>query len=117
MNATRFARLACGLLVGIAVAGHAAPRAGVPASIDTSRQIEIRSFAFVPKQLVVPTGTRVRWTNRDEEPHIVVSAGKGFVSSPALDTDDTYVVTFAKPGTYAYYCSIHPFMVGTIVVQ
>ncbi|WP_233841356.1 cupredoxin family copper-binding protein [Dyella sp. 2HG41-7] len=79
--------------------------------------IAIQNFAFAPKMLTIPVGTRVTWTNRDEEPHVITSAGAQFVSSKALDTGDTYGVTFSKPGTYAYYCSIHPMMVGTITVQ
>jgi plastocyanin len=79
--------------------------------------VTIRGFAFEPARLTVSTGSKVTWTNRDEEPHIVVSAGAQFASSPALDTDDTYSTTFAKPGTYTYFCSIHPHMVGTIVVK
>jgi plastocyanin len=80
-------------------------------------QVEIRNFAFAPNTLTVPAGTRVVWTNRDDEPHLVTSAGATFAPSKALDTSDSYAVTFAKPGTYAYYCSIHPMMVGTIIVQ
>jgi plastocyanin len=80
-------------------------------------QVEIKNFAFAPRTLTVPAGTRVVWTNRDDEPHRIASAGGAFAASNALDTSDSYAVTFAKPGTYAYYCSIHPMMVGTIIVQ
>ena len=80
-------------------------------------QVEIRNFAFAPRTLTIPAGTRVVWTNRDDEPHLISSAGAMFAPSKALDTSDSYAVTFAKPGTYAYYCSIHPMMVGTIIVQ
>ena len=83
----------------------------------TTHQVEIRNFAFAPHTLTVPVGTRVVWTNRDDEPHLVTSAGAMFAPSKALDTSDSYAVTFAKPGTYAYYCSMHPMMVGTIIVQ
>ena len=79
--------------------------------------VEIRDFAFAPKTLTVHAGTRVVWTNRDDEPHVVVSAGNQFAASKALDTDDSYAVTFDHPGTYAYYCAIHPMMVGTVIVQ
>lgn len=82
-----------------------------------AQQIEIRNFAFAPATLTVPAGTRVVWTNQDEEPHVITSAGSLFASSKGLDTSDSYAVTFSKPGTYAYYCSIHPMMVGTIIVQ
>ena len=80
-------------------------------------QVGIRNFHFEPMQLVVPAGATVTWTNHDEEPHVVTSAGNQFKSSPALDTDDHYSAVFTKPGTYAYYCSIHPQMTATIVVK
>ena len=78
--------------------------------------IAIRNFSFQPATLTVAAGSKVTWINRDEEPHLVVSAGAQFPASPALDTDDGYATVFAKPGTYSYFCSIHPHMVGTIVV-
>jgi len=102
--------LAMGASLPARAASVAAPKA-------PTQQIEIRNFAFAPKSLTVPTGTRVVWTNRDEEPHVITSAGSQFASSKGLDTSDSYAVTFSKPGTYAYYCSIHPMMVGTIIVQ
>jgi len=80
-------------------------------------QVGIRNFHFQPTQLVVPAGATVTWTNHDEEPHVVTSAGSQFKSSPALDTDDHYSAVFTRPGTYAYYCSIHPQMTGAIVVK
>lgn len=80
-------------------------------------KVEIHDFMFSPKTLTVPVGARVTWINRDEEPHVVTSAGSQFASSKALDTNDSFGTTFSKPGTYAYYCSIHPMMVGTIIVQ
>lgn len=108
------------IAMGCLCAGMATP--GMAAKADATAkaaasQVEIRNFAFAPNSMTVPVGTRVVWTNRDEEPHVITSAGKQFASSPALDTSDTYAVTFSKPGTYAYFCSIHPMMVGTIIVQ
>ena len=92
-------------------------QAAVPASSSAAYQVGIRNFHFEPARLVVPAGATVTWTNRDEEPHVVASAGNGFKSSPALDTGDHYTATFSKPGTYTYFCSIHPQMTGTIVVR
>ncbi|MES2403879.1 MAG: cupredoxin domain-containing protein [Pseudomonadota bacterium] len=94
-----------------ALSAHAA--APAPATY----QVGIHNFHFQPMQVVVPAGATVTWTNHDEEPHVVTSAGNGFKSSPALDTDDHYSAVFTRPGTYAYYCSIHPQMTGTIVVK
>lgn len=88
-----------------------------PAKGSKNYQVAIHNFAFEPNSITVQAGTTVVWTNKDEEPHTVTSAGTGFTSSKALDTDDTYTATFSTPGTYTYYCSIHPHMVGTIIVQ
>jgi len=87
------------------------------AASHIANEVVIRGFAFQPATLTVAAGSKVVWTNRDEEPHIVVSAGGQFPPSPALDTDDSFAAVFAKPGTYVYFCSIHPHMVGTIVVK
>ncbi|HET6912145.1 MAG TPA: cupredoxin domain-containing protein [Rhodanobacteraceae bacterium] len=88
-----------------------------PAKTATAYKVEIRNFQFMPARLTVPVGAQVTWTNKDEEPHVVVSAGGQFPQSPGLDTGDSYHTTFARPGTYTYFCSIHPQMVGTIVVK
>ncbi len=88
-----------------------------PPAATARYQIEIRNFHFLPARATVPVGAQVTWTNRDEEPHIVVSTGNRFPSSPALDTGDRYRATFTTPGTYTYFCSIHPQMVATIVVR
>lgn len=112
--------LVVGTLVLTSSLGHGAqPAATVPTAAhgDTAYQVEIRNFAFSPKTLTVPVGTRVVWTNRDDEPHVVVSSAAAFQASPALDTDDSYAVVLSKPGSYAYFCGIHPMMVGTIIVH
>jgi plastocyanin len=74
-----------------------------------------REFMFVPTSLTVSAGSTVSWTNKDDEPHTVVSDTALFRSG-ALDTDESFSFRFDKPGTYHYACSIHPRMVGTIVV-
>jgi plastocyanin len=102
---------------GSAVAGMA-PAGSIPhAAVTQKTAITIRNFAFEPATLTVSAGSKVVWTNRDDEPHLVASAGGQFPASPALDTDDSYGAVFEKPGTYAYFCSIHPHMVGTIIVK
>jgi plastocyanin len=75
-----------------------------------------RDFMFAPGALTVSAGSTVTWTNKDDEPHTVVSEA-GLFRSGALDTGDSFSFRFDKPGTYRYTCSIHPRMVGTIVVQ
>ena len=80
-------------------------------------RIEIKDFAFNPQTLTVKSGETVTWINRDEEPHTVVSVGKKFKKSTALDTDQEFTITAGAPGTYTYFCSVHPKMTGTIVVE
>ena len=80
-----------------------------------ANQIAIKEYMYTPATLNVVAGTKVTWINRDDVPHTIVDADKAFRSS-ALDTDDTYSYTFTKPGTYHYFCTLHPKMVGTIIV-
>jgi len=79
-------------------------------------KIEIKDFAFNPQTITVKSGEKITWINRDEEPHTVVSVGKQFKKSSALDTDQTYTIVAGAPGTYSYFCSVHPKMTGTIIV-
>lgn len=89
----------------------------VPAAAS-SDQVEIGNFSFSPMTLTVVAGTKVTWTNHDDIPHTVVSDDDPHLfKSPPLDTDDAYSVIFQKPGTYRYFCSVHPKMVGTIIVK
>jgi plastocyanin len=89
------------------------------AATDTPKknQIVIKDFHFTPETLTVKSGEKVTWINRDEEPHTVVSVEKQFRKSSALDTDEQFTITTAAPGTYTYFCSVHPKMTGTIVVE
>ena len=80
-------------------------------------RIEIKDFAFNPHTITVKSGDTVTWINRDEEPHTVVSVQKQFKKSTALDTDQTFTITAGAPGTYTYFCSVHPKMTGTIIVE
>jgi plastocyanin len=79
-------------------------------------KIEIKDFAFNPQTITVKAGEKITWINRDEEPHTVVSVEKQFKKSSALDTDQEFTITTGAPGTYTYFCSVHPKMTGTIVV-
>lgn len=79
--------------------------------------VTIDNFAFTPATLTVPAGTRVTWTNRDDIPHTVTSLkAEPPFRSPALDTGDTFGVVFDKPGTFTYYCALHPHMQGKVMV-
>ena len=78
-------------------------------------EVNIDNFAFTPKELSVKTGTTIVFRNRDDIPHTVVAA-KGEFHSKALDTGDGFSFTFTKPGSYGYFCGLHPKMQGRIVV-
>jgi plastocyanin len=98
------------MLAAVAIPGwaqNAAPAGAV--SID--------NFTFTPASLTVKAGTTVTWTNRDDIPHGIAWSDKTIKKSKALDTDDSYAFTFTTPGTYQYFCYIHPHMVGTVVVE
>src|SRR5262249_47078946 len=80
-------------------------------------QVKIDNFTFEPQELTVNAGSTVKWVNHDDIPHTVVSDDKTTFKSKALDTDDAFSFTFAKPGIYPYFCSIHPKMTGKVVVK
>jgi len=78
--------------------------------------VTIDNFTFTAPELTVAVGTTVKWVNHDDIPHTVVDKNKAF-RSKALDTDDAYSFTFASAGTFDYFCSLHPHMVGKIIVK
>jgi plastocyanin len=99
----------------LAIAPITALRADTPpAAKDVT--VTILNFKFDAETVEVPVGTKVTWVNKDTTVHTVVSKDKTFTSSPGLDTGDNYSYVFTKAGTYNYYCSLHPFMTGKVVV-
>jgi len=78
--------------------------------------VKIDNFVFGPQTLTVHAGTTVTWTNSDDIPHTAVSTD-GVFKSKVIDTDEKFSYTFTKPGTYSYFCSVHPKMTGKVVVQ
>jgi plastocyanin len=92
-----------------------APRAP-SADAANPAAIQIDNFHYSPPMLLVPPGTTVTWTNDDDSPHSVREKDGKFKSA-ALDTDDKFSQTFTTPGEYEYFCSIHPYMTGKIVVK
>jgi plastocyanin len=102
---------------GLQMAAHAqnAQAAGQD-SKGATVDVKIDNFSFTPPTITIPAGTTVKWTNRDDIPHTVVNDDQKF-QSKALDTDESYSYTFTKPGTYPYFCSIHPKMTGKVIVQ
>ena len=85
-------------------------------SSAANAEVKIDNFSFGPQTVTVPIGGTVTWTNRDDIPHTVVSTD-GVFKSKVRDTDEKFSYTFAKTGTYPYYCSVHPKMTGKVVVQ
>jgi plastocyanin len=77
--------------------------------------VSIDNFTFAPSELKVKVGDTVTWTNHDDIPHTVVSAGK--FRSKAMDTDNSFTFTFTAAGDYKYFCSLHPHMTGLIKVE
>ena len=78
--------------------------------------VTIDNFTFNAKELTVPVGTTVKWVNKDDLPHTVVDKSKSF-RSKLLDTNGTFSFTFNNAGTFDYFCSLHPQMVGKVIVQ
>jgi plastocyanin len=106
------------LRIALAAAAAAAfCAAALTAAVAASpAAVTIDNFNFSPMTLTVATGTTVTWTNHDDIPH-TVRAVDGSFHSKAMDTDDSYSFTFAKPGVYSYFCSVHPKMVGKVIVK
>jgi plastocyanin len=96
-----------------ALAAGALASQGAPAA---DAKVQIDQYAFLPQRITVKPGTTVTWTNDDDDSHTVASSSKLF-KSKALDTADKFSFTFTTPGTYDYFCSVHPHMTGAVVVE
>jgi len=95
----------------------AAPTGDTPATTD-KHEVVIDNFAFKPKTLTVTTGTKVTWINRDDVPHTATAKVKPRAfDSGTLDTDGHYSFVFTRPGTYDYFCAVHPHMIGKVIVK
>jgi plastocyanin len=98
-------------------AGSAGAGGGLAAgAAPTPVTVEVKEFKFKPASIVVAPGTTVTWRNGDEEPHTITSTDGVFRSS-ALESAGHFSYTFTKPGTYHYFCSIHPHMRADVVVR
>ena len=100
------------IVAGLALAALTAAHA----SAASSAAVDINEFKFAPAVLMVPVGTTVTWINHDEEPHTVTSATGAF-GSTGLSNEETFAQTFTRPGTYAYFCALHPHMKATLIVK
>jgi amicyanin len=102
-----------GAIVGSALAGDIL----VAKAQSPTAAVSIDNFTFNPPTLKVKAGTMVTWINKDDIPHGIAAVKNTFPRSKAMDTDGSYSFTFTTPGTYAYFCYVHPHMTGTIVVE
>jgi plastocyanin len=106
------------MLTAVALVIMGAMEMPVPSIADPAdaTKILVKDFTFNPTLMTVKAGSTVTWTNMDDEPHTVTS-DTGLFRSGGMDTNDSFSFKFDKPGTYHITCSIHPGMVGTVVVQ
>jgi|SRR5258705_7974570 plastocyanin len=119
MSPTRATLLGIAAAISVFLAGpRESPSAGETAvqAAAGPTAVRIDNFNFTPPTLVVAPGTTVTWTNDDDDVHTVVEKERKFKSA-ALDTNDAFSQTFTAPGEYEYFCSLHPRMVGKIVVK
>jgi plastocyanin len=103
-------------MVAVLLLSAASSYSSVKTPQPATAEVKVDNFSFGPATLTVAVGTTVTWTNRDDIPHTIVSTEKVF-KSKVLDTDEKFSFTFDKAGTYPYFCSIHPKMTGSVVVQ
>ncbi|VVB67597.1 Halocyanin [Candidatus Norongarragalina meridionalis] len=90
-----------------------------PASIGPTASVLIQNFAFSPPTLNIAVGTTVTWTNNDDTKHVISSvqgAPSSFFSEP-LNKGSSFSVTFNHTGSYGYYCTVHPSMMGNVIVS
>jgi plastocyanin len=105
------------MLAGLLQLALLAPPAAVAEpAVTGGTEVKIDNFTFGPQRVTVKPGTTVTWINQDDIPHTFVSTSLAF-RSKVLDTDDKFSFTFTTAGTFEYFCSLHPHMTGTIVVE
>lgn len=118
------------LLLAVALSALTSPQAHAHSSVlsldagstvvapSSKVAVKIQMYAFSPAALTVTQGTAVTWTNYDTAPHTVtVSSGPVTFSSPELQKGQSFTYTFTTPGTYSYYCAVHPDMTASVTVK
>jgi amicyanin len=104
------------LVTALAVALAVAAGGLTTSAQAADNEVKIDNFTFAPQRVTVKVGATVTWINEDDIPHTIASSSKLF-KSKVLDSEDKFSFTFTTPGTYEYFCSLHPHMTGTIVVE
>ena len=120
MRKRRFTFLACvgGAIVLMTALARGGAGAAAKSAAAGHAKVVIENFRFAPRELTVSPGTVVTWTNTDDAPHTVTSReDPPAFGSRALDTDDRFSFTFTKPGTYRYFCKVHPHMTAIVTVK
>jgi plastocyanin len=95
--------------------GASASTAATTTAATAINAATIKGFSFQPDVLKVKVGAKVTWTNDDTVAHTVTADTNSFASGN-LQPGGSFSFTFTRPGTYAYHCSIHPSMHGSVVV-
>ncbi|MCH7488756.1 MAG: cupredoxin family copper-binding protein [Chloroflexi bacterium] len=110
--------LAVAVLVGLALSsGSGNDEDATPTVLDDlAVTIEIIGFQYRPPNLSVPVGATVTWLNLDVAAHDS-AARDGMWETVLLQRDEEFAVTFDEPGTWDYYCTIHPYMTATLTVR
>jgi len=78
--------------------------------------VHVDNFTFTPEEITINRGTTVTWVNDDDIPHAIAASNKAF-RSKAIDSEEKFSLTFNEPGTYEYFCSLHPHMQGKVIVK
>jgi plastocyanin len=115
-SACKLLVLAFAVPLVLVASGAGTAKSAPPANEPPTYTISIKDFMFAPRNLTIPVGSKVTWTNKDEEPHKVAEVNNSFTSKP-LDTDEGFTYQFTVPGKYEYFCTVHPRMTGTIIVE
>lgn len=117
MALMKLARAIATTVILAAAGTTVAPLAGAATSpAPAGPVVKIDNFTFGPSALTVTVGATVTWINQDDIPHTVVATDQSF-KSKVMDTDDRFSFTFTRPGEFAYFCSLHPHMVGKVIVK
>ena len=102
-------------VLGAACSSNQKTNANTAVNTIASNAVQIQGMTFMPSILTVAKGTTVTWTNNDSVSHNV-PGDNGGPASGTLVHGATYSYTYTTAGTFSYHCSIHPTMVGKVIV-
>jgi plastocyanin len=89
-----------------------------PTSVDDlGVTIDIHGFAYHPSNVSVPRGAQVTWLNDDNADHTATEKDHAAWDTQIIHGGEPFTIQFDTPGTFQYYCTIHPYMVGTLTVR